>query len=180
MHVPGLAIKLFQSEFANGTRESRRLTTHKIPVDPQKFSSPSKEPKGDFLQHETHKTQSQLPVLATSQPNPSTQCCGHESTNTQASPQEQGTCTYLYRLGSSKTHVCKLTLFLTFPKTKYYTSALVETNCAPIKDFFFSNSSQRKITNGRQLRKPSCSQPSILLGCSPQAMKKGLARVRNT
>lgn len=49
MHVPGLAIKLFQSEFANGTRDSRRLTTYKVSVDPQKFSSYSKEPKGDFL-----------------------------------------------------------------------------------------------------------------------------------
>lgn len=48
MLIPGLAIK-FQSEFANGAREPRRWTSHKVPVDPQKFSSPSKEPKGVSL-----------------------------------------------------------------------------------------------------------------------------------
>lgn len=160
MHVPGLAIKLFQSEFANGTRESRRLTTYKVSVDPQKFSSYSKEPKGDFLQRETHKNQSQLSVLVTSQPNPSTQCCGHESTNTQASPHEQGTCTYLYRLRPSKTHVCKLTPFLTFPKTKYYTSALIETNYPPIKDFFLIHLREKSLTTGNSESHLAPSSPS--------------------
>lgn len=160
MHVPGLAIKLFQSEFANGTRESRRLTTYKVSVDPQKFSSYSKEPKGDFLQRETHKNQSQLPVLATSQSNPLHSVVDMSPQILKQAHMNKVPVQHCTDLGLANTHVCKLTPFLTFPKTKYYTSALVETNYAPIKDFFLIHLREKSLTAGNSESRLVSSPPS--------------------
>lgn len=145
MHIPGLAIK-FQSEFANGARESRRLTINKVPVDLQKFSSPSKEPKGASysvrpirIHHSSLSLPQASPTFLHSVMNMSLQ------TLKQAHMSKVPVLIYT-DLGQANTHVCKLTLLPPSPKTKYYTSALVETNCQSIKDFFLIHLREKSLT----------------------------------